>query len=435
MTRAFAAVLGLSLVCSFAACNVDSSDGVSPPGDSTYSAGPFTVDPGKELVMCTYVKGTNDADADIVKFTTNQSKGCHHLIVYTVDHPVDLPPYQCSQGGQPGWNQLLATQVQTEEISFPAGVGFHVKAHQQYVIETHYINSTSEPLNVQSSFTTTLADPGSVTQRASTYFFGTMNIDLAPNAQGSSMVTCKLPEAMGIHTMFGHEHRMGTGVDVTHINAAGDRTSLYSTTVWDGPPIQSFDGGLNLTDTDSIEVKCQWDNTGTDVLRYPHEMCFAIGYYWPADDSLFCTSGGQKSDCTCRHQGALDTGPGGSTVEVHLNRADTITGSKGDLDKGAPIYCALFRKEDWNGLLPKDGAEPYYFRDAVDQPLPTSSDMLTIDIQDVTPGDYVVTCLMDSIGGGFETGTGDVVNITAPAVTAVDGQTVETNVTLDFAIP
>src|SRR4051794_24553843 len=120
-TRAFAAVLGLSLVASFTACKVETTDGVTPPADPTYSAGPFTVDPGKELVMCSYLKGTNDAEADIVKFKTKQSAGGHHLIVYTVDHPVDLEPHQCSQGGQPGWNQLLASQIKEEEISFPEG--------------------------------------------------------------------------------------------------------------------------------------------------------------------------------------------------------------------------------------------------------------------------------------------------------------------------
>ena len=76
-----------------------------------------------------------------------------------------------------------------------------------------------------------------------------------------------------------------------------------------------------------------------------------------------------------------------------------------------------------SGFLPKDGAQPYYFRDQVDVPLKTSSDTATFEIQDVTPGDYVVTCLMDTIGGGFMPGSGDAVNLSAPMVTAVAGQT------------
>ena len=174
---------------------------------------------------------------------------------------------------------------------------------------------------------------------------------------------------------------------------------------------------------------------GPNTLRYPHEMCFAIGYYWPADASILCPSGGGTDACACRSQGKLDAGPGGSTVDVTLTRADTIAGVKGALDKGAPIYCALFRAQDWSGFQPKAGAQPYYFRDAVDQPLAAPGDAVSFLIEDVTPGDYVVTCLMDTIGGGFAVGSGDVGNVMSAPVTATKGQTAKAAVQLDFAIP
>ena len=87
------------------------------------------------------------------------------------------------------------------------------------------------------------------------------------------------------------------------------------------------------------------------------------------------------------------------------------------------------------GLLPKPGAEPYYFRDRVDVPLKTSSDSMSFTITDVTPGDYVATCFMDTIHGGFAVGPGDVVNSVTPKVTAVAGKTAHTKAQLDFAIP
>ena len=385
--------------------------------------------------MCSYVQGTNDTEADIVAFHTQQSAGGHHLIVYTVDHPITLAPHQCPQGGQPGWSQLLASQDKTEDITFPAGVGFHVKAHQQYAIETHYINSTSAPIQVHDQFSTKIGQPGTVQQHAGVYFFGTTNIDIAPQSQATATVSCPVPQAMGIHTMFGHEHKMGVGVNVTHVAADGSSTPLYSTTQWDGPPITKFDPGLSLDTTDTIQVKCDWNNTGDTRLRYPHEMCFGIGYYWPATGGLNCTSGGRQDTCHCLASGAVDTGPGGSTVEVHVTRADTIQGAGGDIDKGAPIYCALFKASDWMGLQPKPGAKPYYFDNAVDQPLTTTTDEVVLSMQDVTPGDYEVTCFMDTIGGGFSTGTGDVVNIKPGAVTATEGQTAITKVNLNFALP
>src|SRR4051812_46575918 len=126
------AALSLTALTSMAGCSGDSTssstDGPAPkPTETAFAAGKFTVEPGKELVMCTYVQGDNTEEQDVVSFETAQSEGGHHLIVYTMDHGVDLPPTLCSQGGQPSWNQLLASQIPAETISFPEGVGFHVK--------------------------------------------------------------------------------------------------------------------------------------------------------------------------------------------------------------------------------------------------------------------------------------------------------------------
>src|SRR5262249_44393999 len=158
-------------------------------------------------VMCTYVRSDNEEAEDITLFQTKQSEGGHHLIVYTIDHAVDLPPSPCSQGGQPSWSQILATQLPAEEQSFPKGVGFHIEPHQQFVMETHYINTTPHDIEANSSFTATYAPKGTVTQRAATYFFGTMNIDVGPNSASSRSAVCKPPVDMNLYTMFGHEHQ------------------------------------------------------------------------------------------------------------------------------------------------------------------------------------------------------------------------------------
>ena len=127
--------------------------------------------------------------------------------------------------------------------------------------------------------------------------------------------------------------------------------------------------------------------------------------------------------------------PGGSTVEVSLNYQDGISGVKGDLTDGSPVSWALFRAQDWDGLLPRAGTEPCYFRDQVDVQLKTSSDFATFTVSDVTPGDYVATCFMDPIHGGITPGSGDVVNSVTPKVTAVAGKVAHTKAELDFAIP
>jgi hypothetical protein len=392
-----------------------------------FDAGPFTVAPGSELVMCTFVRGSNETEADVTRFVTEQTHGGHHLIVYTIDHPVDSPPVPCSQGGQPSWSQIAVSQVGEQTQAFPPGVGFRVMPRQQYVMETHYINTTSQPITVTSSFSERFARPGEVTTRAATYFFGTMNIDVAPHSSASKTASCKPPFPMSAHTMFGHQHRAGTGVSVD----VGDQR-VYETKLWEGPPISTFAQGMPI---DTIRVTCDWQNDGDTRLRFPHEMCFAIGYYWPAERGIFCATGGQNDACICRSTGDANAGPGGSKVVVKLRRKESIEGVKGKLDAGAPIYCALFRTEDWAAFVPKQGAEPKYLRDAVDVRLATEGDVATFDIDDVTPGEYAVTCMMDTVGGGFFTGSGDVVNLDTPKIETFAGKTTNVDVRLDFALP
>ncbi len=406
------------------------------PADQSFEAGPFTIESGSDQTFCTYVRADGDADQDITAFLTEQSQGGHHLIVYTIDHAVDLAPHPCSQGGQPSWTQVLATQIESEDITFPAGVGFRVKAHQQYVMETHFINTTTAPLDITARFGVVYAEPGTVKERAATYFFGTMNIDVGPNESVTKTAECHPPKAMNVHTMFGHQHRMGKGLDVLHQPGGEGGDAVYASKDWENPGTKDFGAGMALGPDDVLRVTCNWDNTSANRLRYPHEMCYAIGYYWPADAGLFCaTGGGDDATCECREQGTLDTGPGGAAVQVTVTRKADIAGAGGEVDTGAPIYCALFRAEDYGPTGPKPGTQPYYFRDAVDVPLTTDTDVAQFDIEDVTPGDYKVSCMMDVIGGGFTPGKGDLANLTAPVVTLKKGDKAHVDVKLNIAIP
>jgi hypothetical protein len=164
-------------------------------------------------------------------------------------------------------------------------------------------------------------------------------------------------------------------------------------------------------------------------------MCFALGYYWPSQGALTCNSGGKVDDCSCYFVGQVDNGPGGALVDVTVRREDEIPGTVGELDGGAPVYCMLWNPADLDGLAPKPGKVPQSFRLLNDQPLKTSADSFTFSFYDVTPGDYVITCLMDTIGGGFIAGSGDVINSVFTPVTATREKVAQADVLFDTAIP
>jgi hypothetical protein len=418
-----------------AGCAAAPDDAVMAGYDATFRAGPFTIAPGADETFCTFVRGGNAADEDVAALHVEQSAGGHHIIVYQVDHPIDLSARPCPQGGQFGWSQLSISQDPVVDLTFPDGIGLHVRAHQQYVIETHYINATASPIEARGNFSLRYASVGTVTQRAGVYFFGSTNIDIAPGQPASLEATCSPPQPISLLRIFGHEHRYGTGVTVDWIKAGGAPAALYQTMQWDSPPPLLFSPPMALAAADALHVHCDWDNTGSAELSYPKEMCLAIGMYYPASGTLVCLNGGRRTGCFCFHQGLFDSGPGGSTVHVTVRRFTGVKGIVGDPAAGHPIYCSLFRDQDWSALGPKKGTEPYYYTYVEDAPLADDSATASLTFDDVTPLDYRAVCYMDTIAGGLVPGTGDPVVLLPPKVTAVAGQTAEVEVVLDNVVP
>ncbi|MHB1844464.1 MAG: monooxygenase [Deltaproteobacteria bacterium] len=430
---AFAAIA--LVACRGGAGGADAGPDGGLQADAVFYAGPFTVDAGSEIVMCSFVRAPNDAPADVQTLVSEQSVGGHHLIAYTVNHPIDLPPTPCSQGGQPGWDYIYGTQDPSDHWQLPPGVGFHLEPHQQLVLETHFINATPNPQTVQSGFGFDFAPAGSVTTRASVFYFGTENLNLPRYAQSQVDAYCSPPQATTLHTVVGHQHRFGTGVTVGYVPKGGAEQPLYQTTNWDSPPMLTLDGGLTVSPGDQIHVSCGYDNTTAGPITFPTEMCFAVGAYWPSQGLLFCASGGGSSECGCGYGTPIDAGPGGSGVTVVVSRQDSIAGVSGDPSQGEPIYCALYRAADWAGVQPAAGAEAMYVAYETGTALATPKSTATLSFVDVTPGDYVATCFMDTIAGGSYPGKGDPTNLAGAQVTAVAAQTTTVDTTLDYAIP
>jgi hypothetical protein len=427
------------IIATVAAC----STGAPVPGpeqdvDASLSSVPFVVQPGEDLTVCSYVRADNEEAVDVSAFLTEQARGGHHVIVYAVDHPIDSPPTVCTQGGQPGWDTLLISQQQREEVRFPAGVGYRIGRHQQLVLETHYINASPEPVEAVSRVGLVYAEPGSVKDHAATYYFGSMNIDVPARGRAASSGSCAPPVPMNVRTMFGHQHHLGTELSVQLVPGDGSSPrDIYRSTNWADAPVETFDEGLLVGPSDRLRVDCEWENHGDTRARFPGEMCFAIGYYWPADMSFTCASGGggEPDDCTCFARGGLDVGPGGGAAELVVRRAEEVPGAGGPIGEGDAIYCFLYAPEDYGPAGPLPTARPRYFRDAQGAVLVGAGDAATISFSDVTPGSYVASCMMDVVGGGFVAGSGDVVNAT-PVLLEVGAEgTARAEVVLDYAIP
>lgn len=420
------------LAAPLAGCSGGGGDINPVSGGTRLEAGPFRVAAGEEKVMCSFVRLDNAQAASVMRLIGRQTRGGHHLIVYTVDHPIDSDPVACSQGGQPSWTQIMVTQIHEETLEMPEGVGFHLAPHQQFVLETHFINTSSESLAVSSSVEIEVAPEGSVKERAAPFYFGTTNIDIAPGSALAAGSTCSPPDDIHLFRMFGHQHRHGTGVRVESGPRDGTLDELYRSSDWEAPPVEKVD--LTVGPDSAVRVTCDWNNTSTERLFYPDEMCFAVGMYWPARGQLFCATTGLGNECKCSYSGNADAGPGGAEARLLVGRKQDIPGMKGLASAGNPIYCGLYRPEDWGASGPEPGKRPLYSSNVGHVPLATESDRAEIWLRDVTPGEYRVFCYMDTVGGGITPGPGVPGGVGAEPVVLTAGESRTVELTLDEAL-
>ena len=190
--------MSLLALCVAAACGGKSKTTTPPTPDAgnpfadydvSYSAGPFTVQPGTQMVMCTYVTAQNTEDEDVQSFLATQSAGGHHLIVYTVDHPINLPPTPCIQGGQPSWQQILGHAGREPGSGLADGRWLPHQGEPAARDGDALHQRHAERHQAQSAFGLKYSPPGTVTQQAHPYFFGTLNINVPPNASWSAQAT------------------------------------------------------------------------------------------------------------------------------------------------------------------------------------------------------------------------------------------------------
>lgn len=403
----------------FGACNQQQQPESDPPKPETFSVATdtITVQPGEETVQCFFPKLDNDEPIDIQRFHVKSPIG-HHFVVYTSAHDVNSPPVSCPQGGQPGYDVVLGVQHGDTDIVLPAGVGLPLKAHQQLVLELHVINATSQAQNVKGEVEFEVAEPGTVKQKAFVYFVGPTAFKGEPKTTFSASASCALPEDIHFLYMFGHQHKYGTNVKVSVSDGQGTPDVIYTSDNWENPPISKKEFSVGPTQANTtIEVGCDWDNTGDKPMTYLGEMCFATGMATlvdpkaPAKGQMVCVTAGTDPDCQCLFSSSTDVGDGGATFDVNLSIADNVV-KPGDTDWGAPLFCYLYA-----GSPLADPTAFSYVAQEASATLKTSADSASLHFYDVTPGKYSLLCYMDSTGGGLNPNSGSPFALTDVNVT------------------
>lgn len=272
-------------------------------GELSVTFGSVAVAPGEEHTRCVVKRLGNTAPIHVDRISNSLGGGSHHLIVYRSGEAVEQPePFDC----QPFTNLLkpdegipLVISQADDTLQLPAGVGFALEEAQMVRLEMHYINYTSEPIEVTATSTFHPMDEADFEQEAELAFFAETAVDLPPQSEVTTdPLFIPVPEQLSGAKFFaftGHQHRLGTGIQVESAESAGGAgTVLYDPEgfSWAEPPTTYHDPPVEVAPGGGFRFQCAWKNTTAEQVTFGDsandEMCLFYTYYYPSKGPVAC---------------------------------------------------------------------------------------------------------------------------------------------------
>ncbi len=95
--------------------------------------------------------------------------------------------------------------------------------------------------------------------------------------------------------MTGHEHQLGTNVQVATATAYDDPGKMVYDIpgwLWSEPKTEVFETPFTVPDSGGFQFTCSWNNTSDDQVSFGEsanaEMCFFWAYYYPSQGARVC---------------------------------------------------------------------------------------------------------------------------------------------------
>jgi hypothetical protein len=257
----------------------------APPANGFQVIAPIVKDiqPGKDYEMCTWTNYIFDKTTDVKGVQGFQSKYGHHVIMFS------------TAVQQPGGTTRICTDADMSTFRFGAGAGgegqesvntapgnlvYRVPAGSQIVLNHHYINAGTAPIDAQSAINVYLADPNAqnVPSGAMTVLDTTMKI---PTGGGGLDISCTMNQQFQAWLVIPHMHEFGTHITVDQVT--GGSSNRIFDLAWDPsytfhPPEIRRDPSnpFIFAQGDQIKIHCDWDNPTGAELTFGREMCVAF---------------------------------------------------------------------------------------------------------------------------------------------------------------
>jgi hypothetical protein len=263
----------------------------------------MTIAAGMETTQCQFVK-MPPGHAYLIAADHEYTAGSHHMLLYRTDlTKIDNPNLQdCYEGSIMSHVRgvLYGSQEPKGSMTLPEGVGYDVQPEEVLLLQVHYLNASTSPLQSKVTVTLhTITDAKKIQNLAGVLFYYNPFIDVPAGAMATAAARCTLTKDITLMGVFPHYHARGIGYRA-YLDPPGSVATdpFYTSTDWTHPA--PWTGGpLQIAAGSAIRWYCDYDNTSGASEFFQgksaatNEMCMFIGGYYPAADNAFeeCITG------------------------------------------------------------------------------------------------------------------------------------------------
>jgi hypothetical protein len=284
----------------FADASAGSLYDAPPPSDANVgqtvnlTADSFTVAPGAEVYKCQTFANPFGKDVDLVYFDGTMSQGSHHFFLFNLDPSANstqpTPLKDCAKGGLEFYPFPYLSQQPHWIVNYPRpDMGYPLAAKNGLMINVHFLNAGSSPIQASATITITAAKPGVVTTHVGTIMLNNTFFSVPPTPATTPQPYSKtwtppsgaLPSSYNILTSWSHMHR--TSVD---FQASANNAVFYEEKNWDSPPLFLHNPVLPMSGSTPIKWTCMYYNDTSSTMAFGESaknnvMCIYIAQYYP----------------------------------------------------------------------------------------------------------------------------------------------------------
>ncbi|MGH7788634.1 MAG: hypothetical protein ACRERC_17315 [Candidatus Binatia bacterium] len=271
------------------------------------------VERGKEETLCHYLKMPADGDIDINRIQLNVSGGSHHIHLYRAyDSATDRPDgfEVCNMAVDfDVWSLVIASQVRKTDWELPEGVAFHLKAGEQLLVQTHFVNVGSLETEGEGKVVMNLhdADPGSITAYAGSVFGQDKDVVVPPLTNTTLAAECVFPKPITVFAETGHYHFRGKRFSTFRWDGSQGE-EIYHHEGYADPLFLVHSPPLDFAEGQGLQWECFWENPNDIEYKFGpftdiNEHCNFFAFYYPTttpDESITCVKSGGTSVTTVR---------------------------------------------------------------------------------------------------------------------------------------